>query len=187
MSTPDPVSTPPQAQLTHVGLYVSDMRVMVDFYHQLLGMVVTDHGELAGRELTFLSRDPNEHHQLVLVTGRSAPDDIQLLSQVSFRLDDDDLRSLRWFEHRAIELGARGMEARNHGNSWSIYFLDPEGNRLELYTATPWYVSQPWREPLDLTESDDEIRRATLKMIEETATWSPVGEWTATLSSRLAR
>jgi len=187
MTTSDPVSTPPQAQLTHVGLYVSDMSAMVDFYCRLLGMVVTDHGELLGRELTFLSRDPNEHHQLVLVTGRSAPEDIQLLSQVSFRLDDDDLTSLRWFANRAIELGAKGIDARNHGNSWSIYFLDPEGNRLELYTATPWYVSQPWREPLDLAESDDEIRRATRKMIEETATWSPVGEWKAELSSRLAR
>src|ERR1700739_4033658 len=100
MTTSDPVSTPPQAQLTHVGLYVSDMTAMVDFYSQLLGMVVTDHGELLGRELTFLSRDANEHHQLVLVTGRSAPEDIQLLSQVSFRLEDDDLTSLRWFARR---------------------------------------------------------------------------------------
>jgi catechol 2,3-dioxygenase len=79
------------------------------------------------------------------------------------------------------------MEARNHGNSWSIYFLDPEGNRLELYTATPWYVRQPRREPLDLTQSDASIRDSTQRMVEATPTGSPIDEWTAALASRLAR
>jgi catechol 2,3-dioxygenase len=187
MTDSEPTTTPPRAQLTHVGLYVEDMEAMVAFYCELLGMVVTDRGELFGRELTFLSRDPGEHHQLVFVTGRRAPGDVALLSQVSFRLDDDDLSSLRWFARRATELGATAMDPRNHGNSWSIYFEDPESNRLELYTTTPWYVSQPWRVPLDLSESDETIRKATKSMIEETATWSSVEEWTATLASRLAR
>jgi len=187
MSSSKTMGTPPRAQLTHVGLYVEDMEAMVAFFCALLGMVVTDHGELLGRELTFLSRDPREHHQLVLVTGRRAPEDIQLLSQISFRLDDDDLSSLRWFARRATELGATEVDARNHGNSWSIYVHDPEGNRLELYTTTPWYVSQPWREPLDLSESDEVIRSTTKSLIESTATWSPVDEWRAALASRLAR
>jgi catechol 2,3-dioxygenase len=186
MSTSEPTNVPPRAQLTHVGLYVDDMTTMVAFYCDLLGLVVTDRGELFGRDLTFLSRNPEEHHQLLLVTGRAVPEGVQLLSQISFRLDDDDLTSLRWFARRALELGATAFEARDHGNSWSIYFLDPEGNRLELYTATPWYVSQPWREPLDLDESDEVIRNTTKSLIEQTATWSPVNEWTAALASRLA-
>jgi catechol 2,3-dioxygenase len=186
MSNSPPMTAPPRAQLTHVGLYVDDMQAMVAFYSQLLGMVVTDHGELFGRELTFLSRDPGEHHQLVFVTGRRAAPDIQLLSQISFRLDDDDLSSLRWFARRALEVGATEVDARNHGNSWSIYFLDPEANRLELYTATPWYVSQPWREPLDLAVSDEAIRSTTKHLVEQSATWSPVAEWSAALASRLA-
>jgi catechol-2,3-dioxygenase len=82
--------------------------------------------------------------------------------------------------------GAGGMEARNHGNSWSIYFRDPEANRLELYTATPWYVSQPWSELLDLDASDEEIREITKKVIEETARWSPVAVWRAQLAARLS-
>lgn len=180
------MSSPPPAQLTHVGLYVNDMDAMVSFYTELMGMVVTDSGEFLGRRLSFLSRKSDEHHQLVLVTGRDAPAGTVLLSQVSFRLNDDDLGSLRWFHRKALELGATGMEGRNHGNSWSIYFLDPEGNRLELYTPTPWYVSQPWRVALDLDESDEEIRAATRKLIEETATWSPVEEWQQGLATRLA-
>jgi pimeloyl-ACP methyl ester carboxylesterase/catechol 2,3-dioxygenase-like lactoylglutathione lyase family enzyme len=179
------MSAPPPAQLTHLGLYVDDMDAMVGFYTELLGMVVTDSGEFLGRNLTFLSRNSAEHHQLVLVSGRQVEGDPQLLSQLSFRLNDNDLTSLRWFHRRALELGATGMEGRNHGNSWSIYFRDPEGNRLELYTATPWYVSQPWRVPLDLDESDQAIRESTQKLIQETGTWSPVQRWKAELAERL--
>jgi catechol 2,3-dioxygenase-like lactoylglutathione lyase family enzyme len=181
------MTVPPPARLTHVGLYVNDMGAMVAFYTELLGLVVTDRGELFGRELTFLSRDPGEHHQLVLVTGRRAPEDVAVLSQLSFRLDDEDLSALRWFARRAEQLGARDMDPRNHGNSWSVYFLDPEGNRLEIYTSTPWYVSQPWREPLDLEDSDAVIRSTTRHLIEQTATaWSPVDEWTAVVAAQLA-
>ncbi|MBX6391235.1 MAG: VOC family protein [Frankia sp.] len=177
---------PPPAQLTHVGLYVEDMDRMVGFYTGLLGLLVVDQGEFLGRRLTFLSRRADEHHQLVLASGRKVPEgEFALLSQLSFRLEDDDLTSLRWFHEKALELGVAGLEGRNHGNSWSIYFLDPEGNRLELYTATPWYVAQPWRVPLDLTESDQVIRERTKALIEETAIWSPVQTWRAGLAERL--
>jgi catechol 2,3-dioxygenase len=179
------MSAPPPAQLTHVGLYVEDMDKMADFYQQLMGMVVTDQGEFLGKRLTFLSRDADEHHQLVLVTGRKVPDGVLLLSQVSFRLEEEDLVGLRWFRRTAIELGATGMEGRNHGNSWSIYFEDPEGNRLELYAPTRWYVSQPWRVALDLDQTDEQIRAETLKLIEESATWKPVEEWKKDLAARL--
>jgi catechol 2,3-dioxygenase len=178
---------PPPAQLTHVGLYVEDMDKMADFYQRLMGMVVTDQGEFLGKRLTFLSRDADEHHQLVLVTGRKVPDGVLLLSQVSFRLEEEDLVGLRWFRRTAIELGATGMEGRNHGNSWSIYFEDPEGNRVEVYTATPWYVRQPWREALDLTEPNDTIEATTRALIEEGATWQPVATWRADLAARLGQ
>jgi catechol 2,3-dioxygenase len=181
------LTLPPPAQLTHIGLFVEDMDAMVAFYTDLLGLVVTDEGEFTGRYLTFLSRRAEEHHQLVLVTGRRTEGEIQLLSQISFRLADDDLGALRWFYQRGLELGAKGMEARNHGNSWSIYFDDPEANRLELYTATPWYVSQPWRVPLDRSDSDEVIHQTTRKLIEEAGTdWAPIESWKQGLAARLS-
>jgi catechol 2,3-dioxygenase-like lactoylglutathione lyase family enzyme len=179
------VVTPiPDAQLTHVGLYVDDMEKMVSFYTGLLGLVVTDHGGFLGRELTFLSRRADEHHQLVLVTGRTAVRDTVLLSQVSFRVDGLD--AVKYFHRRALELGATAMEGRNHGNSWSIYFEDPEGNRIEIYTPTPWYVRQPCRVPLDVTASNEAIEAATIALIEESATWRPVETWQAELAGRIA-
>ena len=77
------------------------------------------------------------------------------------------------------------VERRIRPDESCLYFEDPEGNRLEVYTATPWYVSQPWRVPLDLAESDEVIREKTLAQINETATWSPVEVWRQQVAARL--
>ena len=45
----------------------------------------------------------------------------------------------------------------SHGNALSVYFKDPEGNRIELFVDTPWYVEQPVRVPMDMKLSDAEI------------------------------
>jgi catechol 2,3-dioxygenase len=166
---------PPDAQLTHVGLYVDDLDRMVEFYTDMVGFIISDRGAFNGRDLAFLSRKSDEHHQLVFVTGRRGEGPIQLLSQISFRVDGLD--ALRFFRDRATELGATGMEGRNHGNSWSIYFEDPEGNRIEMYTATPWHVRQPWRVALDLEESNETIEQKTLELIQDSADWEPVDLW----------
>jgi len=38
-------------------------------------------------------------------------------------------------------------------------FFDPEGNRIELYYKTGFPVPQPHGDPIDLEQSDDELRR----------------------------
>lgn len=176
---------PPDAQLTHLGLYVHDLDRMVAFYTDLIGLVVSDGGHFLGRDLAFLTRKHDEHHQLVLVTGRRTEGPLQLLSQLSFRVEGLD--ALRHFHAQALELGARGMEARNHGNSWSIYFEDPEGNRIEMYTATPWHVRQPWRIPLDLAATNAEIEEQTLRALEESAEWMPVERWREEMATRISK
>jgi hypothetical protein len=37
------------------------------------------------------------------------------------------------------------------------HFLDPEGNTVEVYLDTPWYVPQPHGDPLGLEKSDSQI------------------------------
>jgi hypothetical protein len=49
------------------------------------------------------------------------------------------------------------LQPVSHGNAWSIYFRDPEGNRIEVYAGSPWYVSQPCRMPFDPALGADEI------------------------------
>lgn len=175
----------PDAQLTHVGVLVDDMKAMTSFYTDVIGMFIVDEGEHLDRYLTFLSRSPYEHHQLVLITGRHAPADVRLLGQVSFRVPG--LTELRAFHARAAKAGAAGLEARNHGNSWSIYFADPEGNKIEMYCTTPFHARQPWRVALDLSLTDEEIVTETQRVIAAEAEWMPVEQWRTGIAARMGQ
>ena len=61
----------PDAQLCHIGLYAFDLEKMVEFYSRIFGLVVTDRGHSGrGFDIAFLSRDPIEHHQIAIASGR---------------------------------------------------------------------------------------------------------------------
>lgn len=143
-------------QLSHVGIFVHDIDAMTRFYTSVFGLRVTDQG--VGRtfrnRLHFLSGCAEQHHQLVLADGRPA-DARSTVMQLSFKLGT--LAQLRAIRSRALAAGAAEMRGLNHGNAISIYFHDPEGNTVEVYLDTPWYVPQPHGDPLDLEKSDAEI------------------------------
>ena len=110
----------PEAQLAHVGYYVRDLDVMVAFYKRVFGFVVTDQGvstRPGSPTMAFMSRDPQEHHQIALATGRGA-EAPTTINQVSFRLKS--LEELRQWHGRLVELGISPIDARNHGNAWSL-------------------------------------------------------------------
>ena len=48
----------------------------------------------------------------------------------------------------------------NHGNAWSVYFRDPEGNRIEIFCDTEWYIEQPCVEDLDSVDARGRNPRA---------------------------
>ncbi len=87
---------------------------MVDFYARVLGFTVTDRGALPGRgELVFLSRLPDEHHQIVLVTGRPRDVGFTTVNQLSFRLPslEDSARGARG-DQQGARLGVPPREPR---------------------------------------------------------------------------
>lgn len=176
----------PDAQLTHVGIYVRDLDAMVAFYCDNLGLLLNDIGAIGERRLAFLSRSEHEHHQLVLAhdPARRLGSESSL-NQVSFRVRD--LEDLRSFYADQLARGAEGLEGRNHGNSWSFYFFDPEGNKVEMYAVTPWQVQQPWRVPLDLTRSVAEIEAETLAIVATLPTARPLVEWQQQMRQRLVQ
>jgi catechol 2,3-dioxygenase len=148
------------ARLAHVGLYAHDKPKLERFYTTVLGLVVTDSGAArSGAELTFLSASPGNHHQLVLASGRPDTSGFNPINQISFMVDS--LADLREVHKRALEHGATDMRVISHGNAWSCYFKDPEGNVVEAYLDTPFHVPQPHGDPLDLSRSDAEILRET--------------------------
>ena len=142
--------------LSHVGIFVTDLPTMLDFYTGFLGFAVSDRGATRdGGEIVFMTRDPREHHQFVLATGRPRDLGFSPINQLSFRVDSlDTLRELHrgLNNERATELGPV-----SHGNALSVYLHDPEKNRVELLIDTPWYVPQPCRIPVDLSLPDDEL------------------------------
>jgi catechol 2,3-dioxygenase len=155
-----PLSKPESLALSHMGLYVRDLDRMASFYKDVLGFTQTDTGNLGPVQLVFLSRNPAEHHQIVLASGRPAEATYSVVNQLSFRVQD--LLTLKYVYSSAIdESDVSDMVAVSHGNAISIYFRDPEGNRIEVFLDTPWYCEQPLRELVDLSEPDDMIMAKT--------------------------
>lgn len=141
---------------SHLGMFAHDLTVMEDFYTRVLEFTVTDRGQLPRgtgmADLIFLSRDPDEHHQIVLISGRPASVEFNPINQISLKADS--LTTLRLMHARLLQEGVREIVPVTHGNALSIYAPDPEGNRLELYIDLPWYVTQPMRVEVDLSLTD---------------------------------
>ena len=75
----------------------------------------------------------------------------------------------------------------SHGNALSIYFLDPEGNRIELFIDTPWYVEQPLRVPVDLKRSEAEIWDWAEADARQRPGFKPAEEWRKGVRTLLAK
>ena len=81
-----------------------------------------------------------------------------MINQLSFRVGSlGDVCA--FYQRIRDEKTASDLHPICHGHAWSIYFRDPEGNRIEVYTDTPWYVHQPVREEMDFGLPEDEIFR----------------------------
>ena len=163
----------PRLEYTHCAIFVHDLPHMEDFYSRVLGYPITDRGELEYSQadnlptarLVFLSLNPDEHHQVILVAGRPDKLSFNPINHLAFRVGSlDEVR-------RAYQVikGEDVTEIRpvTHGNAWSLYFRDPEGNRLEIYTPTPWHVPQPFRVAIDLTLSDEAIVEGTREQLKD--------------------
>ena len=141
---------------SHMGFYVRDLERMARFYQDVMCFTETDRGDLGTVQLVFLSRDPSEHHQIVLASGRPADMNFNVINQISLRVPD--LATLRLMRDRvAADADVTELLCATHGNAVSIYFRDPEGNRLEVFMDSPWYCEQPLREAIDLDQTDDAI------------------------------
>jgi catechol 2,3-dioxygenase-like lactoylglutathione lyase family enzyme len=161
---------------SHMGIYVRDLERMARFYKDVMCFFETDRGDLGPVQLVFLSRDPSEHHQIVLATGRPADLSFSVINQISLRVPD--LASLRNVRDRVqADPDVRDLVCTSHGNAVSIYFRDPEGNRLEVFLDMPWYCEQPLREPIDLNQSDEAVMAAAEALARSRPKFRSRAEW----------
>ncbi len=171
--------------MNHMEIYVRDMDAMCAYYTDVLGFKITDQGELGERRLVFLSRNPEVHHQFVFCTGRPDKVDFSVHNHVSFQLGE--LATLREVWQRVCEKPHAKVEEITHGNAWSIYFRDPEHNRVECFVETPWYTPQPCREPIDRSLPDDELRAWTEDFCRNRPGFQTRDDFFAALAERMAR
>jgi catechol-2,3-dioxygenase len=167
----------PQLRLRHMGMYVHDLDRMAAFYKEVLGFIETDRGPANGFHVVFLTRNPRAHHQLVLSSGR--PDNsgrTHGVQQISFMVDS--LQDLR-FMYNVVKKreDVSDISPRDHGNAWSLYFRDPEENRIEIYLDTPWHMAQPHHIDLDLTMTDEQILKRTEAHVKAQPTYKPMPDF----------
>jgi catechol 2,3-dioxygenase len=178
--------SPLQLRLAHATLAVRDLDRMVAFYSEVLGFHITNRGEpVPGMgDMVFMSQTPDEHHQLVLVhTSEPAPRAFMMADHLAFRTGSlDNLRSL---SQRLVDDGNTSAIPISHGNAWSVYFTDPEGNGLECFLDTPFHVAQPYADGLDLSASDEDILAATRAKIETLPEFRPFDQWRSDMAARL--
>ncbi len=145
---------PQVSRLGHVGVFCHDLMKMRDFYSRVMGLTITD--EDLNRGICFLSADPEaEHHELALAQAKEPSQKTQNVQQISFKVNSlDDVRS---FYHQLQQEGLKIDRTVTHGIACSVYFFDPEDNRVELYYTTPYQVRQPIGEHIDLDKPNSEL------------------------------
>ena len=177
----------PKFAFSHMGMFVADLAKMRDFYTRVLGFAVTDSGDLetprGTLQFVFLSRDPAEHHQIVLATGKPADLRFNPINQISFRMAE--FAGLREMYRRVVREKVKELHPVSHGNALSVYFHDPEGNRIELFVDTPWYVKQPLRIPMDMELPDGELWKWAEAEARRQPGFQPVEEWRAEITRRM--
>ncbi|MDP8922294.1 MAG: VOC family protein [Chloroflexota bacterium] len=145
---------PRVTRLGHTGIYVEDLARMRDFYTRILGLTVTDEDDERG--MVFLSSRPEEeHHEFVIVRGRTAPPDARVIQQISWHIGSvDDLLA---FHRLLLAEGVTVEREVTHGIALAIYFFDPEGNRIEVYWPTDQRVPQPFGKAIDLEQPAEAV------------------------------
>ena len=117
-------------KLGHVVLFVRDPQASAGWYCDTLGMeVVVADTRIPAFFLSFGERD----HDVALF---KVPEDRKLghhdLEHVSFEIDGD-LEDLRRFHENLAANGVRITGVVDHGISYGVYFLDPDGHQLEVF------------------------------------------------------
>lgn len=137
--------------LSHVGVFVKDLKRMTEFYCGTLGLTESHRN---GDRMVFLTADiEKEDHEVVLADGRDG--NAKIIQQLSFRVKDvEDVRSFyKTFKDMGIEI----QQTVSHGAGVSCYFYDPEDNRIEVFADIEMPNGRGYSGPIDLEKSKEDM------------------------------
>ena len=155
---------PKVTSLGHIGVYVRDIERSVAFYRDIFGLQVSDRSPRGAVFMTAQDR-LTEHHELLLAPGRNDDGKVNVLQQISFHCAS--LKDVKDFYRLFVENNVPINRVVSHGNTVSIYALDPDGNSVEVYWSTGIDVRQPFGKPMDLSKSDAEIREQLNQILKD--------------------
>ena len=169
-----------QLKWSHAVLYVKDLEKMLDFYTSVLGFTITDRGPfapVAGAEIVFMTQDPDEHHQLAMVSTRQQEGRSNSVDHFAFRVDEfEDVTGLN---QKLSSIDGINILPLSHGNTVSIYFNDPEGNGIEVFWDTPWHVAQPQGKVWDANLDKEGALEWVMNNFSDEASFEPSGDYYA--------
>ncbi|HZT06712.1 MAG TPA: VOC family protein [Chloroflexota bacterium] len=145
--------------LSHIVLHVEDVDKMVAFYRDVLGLTVHQ-GHRDPRGLVFLTSNPEtDDHEIAFARGREGS--AKIIAHIAFRVPSP--ADVKAFYDQFVRMGVPIDHTVSHsyvteGNTVSCYFLDPEGNRLEVFAVVrERNESDLGNHPLDLDQDLDAI------------------------------
>ena len=127
-------------RLGHIVLRVRDLGRSEEFYSQVLGLRVTGR---AGDEMVFFS-STDDHHDLAIAKiaeDAPGPDPNRVgLYHFAYQLGSfEELKeAYRFLNKKGVKIAGMG----DHGVTKSLYFLDPDGNEIEVYCDAPEYQNR---------------------------------------------
>ena len=116
------------SKFAHFVLRVSDLDKSIAWYNAVVGMEVVHRNPM----IAFLTYD-DEHHRMAMVQtdfDGERPPNAPGLDHVAYTLDS--LEALLSTYKRLKEAGIEPVWPVNHGLTTSLYYADPDGNRVEF-------------------------------------------------------
>lgn len=118
--------------LAHLVLQVSDPEASLKFYQEFLDMELSEKSAANSRNRFFLTNS-GSHHKLVLMENKNLPDTSQrILQQIAFEVPDHP--TLVQY-YKRIKNKTK-TELKDNQISWSVYFYDPDQNKIEIFLDT---------------------------------------------------
>ena len=117
----------------HVVLHVRDVDQSIKFFTEALGMELMAHNQ--ERHMAFLSFG-TQHHDIALFMAPEGAQRSELgLNHIAMQIEGGE-QELKELYGRLVTHGAKIDSTTDHGLTHSVYFFDPDGNRLEIFCET---------------------------------------------------